>query len=328
LGWTVSKKELSYIGMRSFYIMEIEDGSAWQAKGFRAWGLNIASCMDLPEFLPGNGEAPDVVVCYGAVPEALEEVRAKGVRYQAGPGRFLLTVDGIARFLVADGRKIYIQRAADAEDDAVRLFLQGSAFGALLHQRGILPLHASAIQANGKAVLFCGVSGIGKSTLAVAFLKRGYPVLADDICALSAGDDGIPMVLPGFPQIKLWADAIRKLEEDLAFLPKVRQNLEKYGWPLKTGFSAEPAPLDRLYVLSTTNTDRFEMVPVNGLEKFNTLLKNTYRFRFTEGLGSKPEHFHQCAVVGRHAAVRRVTRPQRGFRVEALMDLLEKDFLA
>jgi hypothetical protein len=308
--------------------MTIEDGSTWQVKGFRAWGLNISSCLDLPEFLPGNGEAPDVIVRYGTVPEALDEVRAKGVRYQAGPGRFLVTVDGIARFLVADGREICIQRAPDAEDDAVRLFLQGSAFGALLHQRGVLPLHASAIQVNGKVVLFCGISGVGKSTLAVAFLKRGYPVLADDICALSAGDGGIPMILPGFPQIKLWADAVRKLGEDLTTLPKVRQHLEKYGLPLKTGFCAEPTPLERIYVLSTTNTDRFEMTSVNGIEKFNILARNTYRFRLTAGLGNKAEHFHQCTVVGRHAEVRRVMRPLRGFRIVELMNLVEKDFLA
>jgi hypothetical protein len=309
--------------------MDAENSSfPTHVKAFRAWGLNIASCMDLPEFLAGNGGSPDVVVDYGAVPDSLDDVRAKGVRYQAAPGRFLLTVDGIARYLVTDGRKILIQKAAGAEDDAVRLFLQGSAFGALLHQRGVLPLHASAIRANGKAVLFCGISGAGKSTLAGAFFKRGYPVLADDICALSPDDDGIPMVLPGFPQIKLWADATMKLEEDVDGLRKVRQALEKYGFPIQEGFSSEPTPLDRVYILSTTNTDRFDLESVNGLEKFNALISNTYRFRFIEGLGNKPEHFNQCTAVGRHAEVRRVTRPGRGFRIEELMDIIEKDFAA
>lgn len=308
--------------------MTIEKDATRQLKRFQAWGLNIASCMDLPEFLPANGGSPDVVVAYGTVPDSLDEVRAKGVRYQAAPGRFLLTVKGIARYLVSEGRKILVQREESAEDDAVRLFLQGSAFGALLHQRGVLPLHASAIVAGGKAVLFCGVSGIGKSTLAGAFFKRGYPVLADDICALSPGNDGTPMVLPGFPQIKLWADVTRRLEQDWAGLSKVRQELEKYGLPLQEGFCTEPTPLNRIYVLGTTNTDRFEMIPVNGLEKFNALIKNTYRFRFTEGLGSKPDHFNRCTAVGRHAEVRRITRPRLGFRIDDLMDLIQKDFAA
>ena len=50
---------------------------------------------------------------------------------------------------------------------------------------------------------------------------------AEDICVLSPGDDGIALVHPGFPQIKLRADASRRLEEDLTVLLKVRQNLEK-----------------------------------------------------------------------------------------------------
>lgn len=299
-----------------------------QMKNFRAWGLNIASRMDLPEFMEGSGKCADVFVDYGVVPDSLHEVRTRGVLYQAAPGRFLLTVDGVANYLVANGREITIEKAADAEDDAVRLFLQGSAFGALLHQRGVLPLHASAIRVNGKAVLFCGISGVGKSTLAGAFFKRGYPVLADDICALSSTDEGISMVLPGFPQLKLWADATRKLEENTDCLRKVRRELEKYGLPLENGFSSEPTPLDRVYILNTTNTDSFDMRPVNGLRKFNALMNNTYRCSFIEGLGSKPEHFSQCTAAGRNARIRRVTRPTRGFRIDELADLIEKDFSA
>lgn len=309
--------------------MKNENVSPLQAaKTYQAWGLTIASCLDLPEFLPGNGEAVDVEVGYGPVPENLDGARSKGVRFQAAPGRFLLTVDGVARYLTADGRKITIQKAPGAEEDAVRLFLQGSAFGALLHQRGLLPLHASAIAVNGKAILFSGMSGAGKSTLAGAFCKRGYSVLADDISVVSPGGDAIPMVLPGFPQIKLWADATRKLKEDTAGLRKVREELDKFGWPLAEKFCSEPTPLGRIYVLRTTNTDRFEMEEVTGQEKFNLLVRNTYRFRFTEGLDSKPEHFSQCTVAGRHAEVRRVTRPVRGFRIEELMDLIEQDFTA
>ncbi len=309
-----------------FSAMEMGNGLRRQTMLFRAWGLTITSCMDLPEFLPGSANPPDVDVCYGTVPDTLDDVHVRGVRFQVGPGRFLLTVDGIARYLVADGREIRIQKEAEAEGDAVRLFLQGSAFSALLHQRGALPLHAAAIRANGRAVLFCGASGVGKSTLAGAFFKRGYPVLADDICAVSPDGDNGPMVLPGFPRITLWADATRKLGEDPACLPKVRRNLEKYGLPLKGGFCSEPTPLDRIYLLNTINTDRFEMAPVQGMEKAYELVKNTYRFRFLDGPGRKAEHFKHCSTAGRHAVIRRVARPQNGFRIDELADLIERDF--
>lgn len=297
-------------------------------RSFRAWGLNIASCIDLPDFLVGNGELPDVVVDYGAVPAELDGAMAKGILYQAAPGRFLLKIKNVANYLVEDGCKISIQRADGAEDAVIRLFLQGSAFGALLHQRGLLPLHASAILANGKAILFCGVSGAGKSTLAGAFCERGYPVLTDDICALSSVAGEVPMILPGFAQIKLWADAARKLKKDPSSLQRIRNNLEKYRLPVHDAFHADPVPLDRIYVLSSSNFDRFEIDPICGLDKLKTLLKNTYRFRFSEGLGKKLQHFNCCTVMGEYAEIRSVKRPVNGFRIDELADLIEKDFLS
>ena len=63
----------------------------------------------------------------------------------------------------------------------IRVFLLGSCLGALLHQRGVLALHASAIETDQGAVLFMGDSGMGKSTTLQAFIKRGYKMLADDI---------------------------------------------------------------------------------------------------------------------------------------------------
>ena len=104
----------------------------------------------------------------------------------------------------------------------VVLFLMGSVMGALLHQRDYLPLHGSAIKTENGAALFLGTSSIGKSTIAAGFQKRGYPILADDLCAVAMDKDSRAIVLPGFPRLKLWADALKKLEVPAADLLRVR----------------------------------------------------------------------------------------------------------
>ena len=73
-------------------------------------------------------------------------------------------------------------------------------------------LHASAVRVNGRAVLFCGSSGAGKSTLAAALAQRGYPLVTDDVCTLSIGEAGAPVVYPDGRQLKFWAQAIRRRE--------------------------------------------------------------------------------------------------------------------
>jgi len=88
----------------------------------------------------------------------------------------------------------------------------GSVFGILLHQREEIVLHASAVRVNGRAILFCGASGAGKSTLAAVLAQRGLPLITDDVCAITLSPAGAPMVHSDGLHLKLWAQAIERLD--------------------------------------------------------------------------------------------------------------------
>jgi hypothetical protein len=295
---------------------------------YTAYGLTIASEIACPMLrkLPTVPETADVQIRYGAVPADLEGAVAKGVLYQAKPNQFLLKLDKIAAFLISNGNEVLIERAPEATDDEVLLFLFGSAFGALLHQRGLLVLHASAVETERGAVLFVGHSGNGKSTLAAALRKRGYRILADDVCALALDAAGNPIVLPGFPQLKLWADTAKKLEHETGSLRRVRPQLEKFALPVEDGFVDEPRPLFAIYHLISQNTQEFKMEAVEDARKFQMILFNTYRGRFLDGLEMRREHFKLATAAGKAARVLRVTRPSAPFLLEELADMVEKDF--
>ena len=116
--------------------------------------------------------------------------------WESAPGLFLLEVDGVARYLVREGREIVVERAGN-DDGAVTAFLLGSVLAACLQQRGILTLHASAMATDDGAVLFAGHSGVGKSTLMAALTERGYAMLSDDVTGIVRnGGDG-PRGPPG-----------------------------------------------------------------------------------------------------------------------------------
>ena len=296
---------------------------------YHVFGLKIKSVIPLPALLISDSLSelePDVVIEYGKTPDALTNPLFKGVRFQAGPGEFLMRVDGVATYYVQYGRCITIMPEAGAGDDDILAFLMGSAMGALLHQRNILLLHASAIEVNGEIVVFSGPSGIGKSTLAAGFHQRGYHFLADDLCAISTAN-GHPAAIPGFPRLKLWADVLKKLntEKDKLKSIRSRMDIEKYFLPIDR-IQDTPVPLKSVSVLETTNTDRMEITALKSGEKIDPIIDNTYRLRFLEGLGGKKDHFKQCAAVAAKAAVYRTVRPNRGFLLDELMDMLEAKF--
>jgi len=72
----------------------------------------------------------------------------------------------------------------------------------LLSMCGDVVLHASAVESGGRAVVFCGKTGRGKSTLARALGGLGHPVLSEDGIAISiSGQD--PTAFPGARGIRI-----------------------------------------------------------------------------------------------------------------------------
>src|SRR6185437_3943228 len=129
--------------------------------------------------LAADRSRTDVTICRGLVPQALENSTALGPTWQIAGNRFLLTIPDIARFLLTDGREIAFEPEPGAYDADIPIFLLGTVFGILLHQREEIVLHASAVRVNGRAILFCGASGAGKSTLAAVLAQRGLPLITD-----------------------------------------------------------------------------------------------------------------------------------------------------
>jgi hypothetical protein len=292
---------------------------------YHAFGLDIRSSLVCPELIPGHKTA-DIIFRYGVVPETLESSTSQAGWFQAAPGKFLLRLPDIANYLIKDGKEIIIDPAPEASATEVRLILLGSAMGILLHQRGLLPLHASAIKLPGGATaLFAGHSGIGKSTLAAAFRQRGYPVLTDDVSVISLDTDGRPVLLPGYPEIKLVGDAIEKIGQSLESLPRSRTLAEKYSLCFHEEYVGDKLPVQVVYVLGTQAAENFQISSFEGAAKLDAIIQQTYRLELLGPLGIQACHFKVCAVVANQVCVKQVMRPSNSFLLEELVDLLERD---
>ncbi|MCP4153687.1 MAG: hypothetical protein GY757_38515 [bacterium] len=293
---------------------------------YRAFGLNIRSRIEISGLIPAEGE-PDIDIRYGDVPESLEDPVRSGPRFQAKPGHLLFTVDNIARYWVSNGKQVVIAPYPGTNETEIRAFLLGAPLGAVIHQRGLFPLHGSSLKIQDKCVIFSGFSGSGKSTIARAFINRGYHLHGDDVCAISIGEDGIPIVLPEYPRTKLWEDAAKKLDQETSVLLRTRQSLLKFEISAAGAFNKQPLPLQKIYILDPWNKKSIKLTTITGIDKFHLLNRHIYHRKFTSGLGKEVFQFKNAGAIGKKVTLVRVQRPLNPFLLDELADLLEKDFL-
>lgn len=291
---------------------------------YSAYGMKISSEIFLPELCVPNqkGEQADIEIVYGHIsPDALESPKQIGPFIWATSKELLFEVPSVARFLISSGRRIQVDPVSGIDEDSVRVFLLGSAFGAILLQRGLFVLHGNGIEIDGKCLICVGPSGIGKSTLTAAFLQRGHHILADDVMPL----DSSGMAIPGFPRIKLWHDAAVKLGVNTTQLSRIRPELQKFNVPLKESFCDTASPVIRICVLSEHQSDSVKVTQITGIEKFRTLQTNTYRSRFMAGMLLQKNHLSQCSDLARNISMVKVTRPMEGFQIDRLVDAILND---
>jgi hypothetical protein len=283
------------------------------------YGLRVDSELELPGLAASDGEAELVIRC-GPVPAQFDAPTVRGVCFQAAPGRFLLELHNVARYLVIEGREVIIDRVAGAEDEEIRTFLLGTVLGAVLYQRGMVPFHASAVRTAQGAVLFGGRSGMGKSTLAAALARRGHPVLADDVAAVTTAPDGAPVLVPGSSELRLWSDSLSRLGIPTEALHRVRPELQKHIWRPDACQAAGPVPMIAYYHLERHNEPAVVLTPVQGMERIRVLRTEIYRAALSRSLANPATVFSVTTALGRTAHVVRIRRPNHPYLLDQLVD--------
>ena len=290
---------------------------------YRIGGLLVESSLALQGAIPAAPGDPDVVVRMGQTPHSLPNATISGPNWVASHDTFLLKVPAVARYLIVAGREICIELEPGVEVGDAQVYLLGTAFGLLQHQRGRMVLHASAVAVGDKAVLFSGPSGAGKSTLAASLNRRGYPCVSDDVCGIDFSS-GAPVVLPDGRMLKLWADTVSHLEMGARQGPAIRQRLDKFYIEPESTAVDRPLAVAAVYVLQVADPGRKAGVRRLGNADAAVLLRhNAYRPSVIKKIGLEAAYLGWSSGLQRAAGVFSLTRPFDLSATPEVIDWLE-----
>lgn len=263
------------------------------------YGLRVVSEVPLGGPPAGAGE-PDVVVRFGPA-RALASRPPRPGCFEASLGHVFLGTNGGGVVLARHGREIVVD--GDDRDALVSLVL-GQGLAAILHQRGVLTLHASAVTVGGGAVAFVGDQGAGKSTTAAALVGRGGQLVTDDVLAVRGLGDA-PTVAGGYPFLKVTAPTAQALGDGPGALQPAYSAVDK--WVKGAPAVASACPLRAVYVLER-GLD-FHAVRLPALGAFREVARHAFAGALARSTGTGDRCLRSYAALVQRVPVFRLTVP-------------------
>jgi len=220
-----------------------------------------------------------------------------------------IRIETVADFEVRAGKLITVWPAAGAAQKDIEIFLLGPVWATLCHQRGLLPLHASAILRDRDITAFAGRSGAGKSTIAALMHSLNYQLFADDILPIAFNENSEPGAWPYLRRLKLRRDSILQLALTPAAPVSERLDEEKYFVQPKSAADDKWSRLERLYLLETAPANSSNSIErIVGAEAVRALVDQTYHRDFIDFSRRFNDHLAFCTQLASKIAIYRLRR--------------------
>ena len=268
---------------------------------YTAFNLRLRSELELPDLIPSaadDSRETDLSIRFAPVPPPSCENGSTGA-FSETNGAITLSLQKEGRFLFNNGVEIVLDPHPELDRSSLNLFMLGAGLNIALFQRGLWVFHASVVAISGRAVAFLGLQHAGKTTMAMAMLRRGYQLLSDDLLALRREGTQI-LAIPAFPRMKIWPDTAETLRVPIDGLPRVSTNTDKRTLSLKEGFCLDEFPLERVYILETGEEIQITKLPPKEaqLELMNHWDLSKFGFGFLQGK-RLAACFSQCGEIAK-----------------------------
>jgi len=301
---------------------------------YKVFGLTIKSELELPELISiSKFDKTDIEIQRGHIagPPIKVDNPIEGkssILYNSK--HFYLDMGDIAKVSLTHEENTVITTDLYQEENANTMlaWIYGSVLTAALQLNNRFALHASAVAVDGALCLFCGRSGIGKSTLAAQLNLRGYPIFSDDKCVLIWDKENQQYLAePSLQIIRLWEDATDKLgEQDFFTNPTpVVNKLNKYQYIVNDDkVIKEPTPISKIHVIANLEEGGvLGMKEITGVRKIKILQTQTHRRNYVKGLGKTKVYWEFMDHLVKKVPVYLIMRPENT-PISEFVDFVQK----
>jgi hypothetical protein len=289
-----------------------------------AYGLKICSEIEFPELYPiSEIEKHDLVIEIGSIlMHSQEGLYGEEKKIYISSKEFKLNVSCVANYWAENGNKIIIQPDSNSEISKVRLFCLSNVFAAILHQRGVIPIHSAAILVKNRLVMICGQSGAGKSTLLASLREKGFSVFSDDVCVPVTRFNEV-LMYASYPMMKYWAETIKRLPSLGKPDVQLRPDLNKFGYYYHNQFSQVAFAPALVFFLEISNqVDQVEISSVKGYGLFQYFESNAYRGEYLSAVDLKQAHFYLFSTLANQVLGFSIKRPNNHDSIDEVTNLV------
>jgi hypothetical protein len=181
---------------------------------------------------------------------------------------------------------------------------------------GDVPLHASAVEIPGGAVLFAAPGRFGKTTLALAFHARGYRVLSEDLSCCRLTPE--LALLPGPASLRIRPDMFEGQVPQGTELVSIRPDRVVLALDSNRSGNSKPVPIRSIVFLRESSDDQIRLEPVESVRSLPDLWALSFR---PKGDSALAHSFRRLSSLATGAAVWNLYRP---LRVDMLNDVIDR----